>query len=103
MDQCLGLKVADRRQVIEGLTRFVVRAVEAARQVEAPFSHLEFERVFPDDVYTAMLAAMPVASDYRPMSGRAKVPAASEGPRTRVKIDLFPEYIRHLPPEKRAV
>jgi len=103
MDQCLGLKAGDRRQVIECLTTFVVRAVEAARQVEAPFSHLEFERVFPDDVYTAMLAAMSVASDYRPMSGRAKVRAAAEGPPTGVKIDLFPEYIRHLPPEKRAV
>ena len=27
----------------------------------------------------------------------------ADGTSTRVKIDLFPEYIRHLPPEKRVV
>jgi len=50
-----------------------------------------------------MMSAMPVVSDYRPMSGRAKGLDAADGTHTRVKIDLFPEYIRHLPPEKRAV
>jgi len=103
MDRYLGLSAVDRGQAVEGLTSFVVATVDAARQVEAPFYHLEFERVFPDDVYTGMLAAMPVASDYRPMSGRAKVHDASDGTPTRVKMDLFPEYIRHLPPDKRAV
>lgn len=103
MDQYLGLNAVDRRRAVEDLTSFVVGTVDAAQHVEAPFYHLEFARVFPDDVYTAMLAAMPVASDYRPMSGRAKVGAASGGTPTRVKIDLFPEYIRHLPPEKRVV
>lgn len=71
MDRILGLTAGDRRQAVESLTRFVVDVVEAARQVEAPFFHFEFERVFPEDVYAAMLAAMPAASDYRPMSGRA--------------------------------
>lgn len=103
MDQYLGLNAVDRGRAVADLTSFVVGTVGAAQQVEAPFYHLEFARVFPDDVYTAMLAAMPVASDYRPMSGRAKVRTASGEPPTRVKIDLFPEYIRHLPPEKRAV
>ncbi|HEX3983607.1 MAG TPA: hypothetical protein VHX12_07930 [Acidisoma sp.] len=46
-----------------------------------------------------MLALMPSAADYRPMHGRSKV----EGTPTRVKIDLFPEYIRNLPAEKRAL
>ena len=59
--------------------------------------------MFPDDVYAAMLRAMPEASDYRPMHGRAKGHDLADGTHTRVKIDLFPEYIRHLPPEKRAV
>jgi len=103
MDHWLGVKAGGRRQAVEHLTNFVVGRVGAARQVEAPFYHLEFERVFPEDVYAAMLAAMPVAADYRPMSGRAKDHATSGRPPTRVKLDLFPEYIRHLPPEKRAV
>jgi hypothetical protein len=50
-----------------------------------------------------MLTAMPQSSDYRPMSGRAKGNDLVDGTHTRVKIDLFPEYIRGLPPEKRAV
>jgi hypothetical protein len=46
---------------------------------------------------------MPEASDYRPMHGRSKGHDLADGTHTRVKIDLFPEYIRHLPPAKRAV
>ena len=103
MDQWLHLKTGGQRQAVEHLTGFVTGMVEAARQVVVPFYHLEFARVFPEDIYAAMLEAMPVASDYRPMSGRAKVRARSAESPTRVKLDLFPEYIRHLSPEKRAV
>ena len=43
----------------------------------------------------------------RPTIGRCRAAAKghdlTDGTHTRVKIDLFPEYIRHLPPEKRAV
>ena len=67
------------------------------------FYHLTLERVFPDNVYADMLTSMPLSSDYRPMSGRAKGNDMADGTHTRVKIDLFPEYIRGLPPEKRAV
>jgi hypothetical protein len=68
--------------------------------VQDPFLHLEFDRVFPDDVYQAMVAHMPSAADYRPMSGRVKTSGANP---TRVKIDLFPELVRHLRGEKRRV
>jgi hypothetical protein len=37
------------------------------------------------------------------MSGRAKGNDLADGTHTRVKIDLFPEYVRKLPPDKRAV
>ena len=59
--------------------------------------------MFPDDTYAAMLRAMPEAADYRPMHGRAKGHDLEDGTHTRVKIDLFPEYIRHLSPEQRTV
>lgn len=85
------------------LSEFVAASVDAARVSEAPFYHLEFDRVFPDDVYAAMLREMPEATDYRPMHGRAKGHDLEDGTHTRVKIDLFPEYIRHLPLEKRAI
>jgi hypothetical protein len=37
------------------------------------------------------------------MHGRSKGLDLADGTHTRVKIDLFGEYIRHLPPQKRAV
>ncbi len=103
MDQSIGLKALDRRRAIERLTQFVAASMDAARSSDAPFHHLQFDRVFPDDVYAAMLTAMPVASDYRPMSGRAKGNDLADGTHTRVKIDLLPEYIRRLPADKRPV
>src|SRR5436190_19849581 len=47
---------------------------------------------------------MPVSEDYRAMSGKSKIGSSrADGKPTRTKIDLFPEYIRHLPPKKREV
>lgn len=103
MDQSVELRMADRQRAIQDLSHFVAASIDAAQAGDAPFHHLVLERVFPEDVYTAMLAAMPVASDYRPMSGRAKGNDMADGTHTRVKIDLFPEYIRSLPAEKRSV
>src|SRR5271166_149510 len=103
MDQSLELKAGNRRLAIERLRDFVVAAVDKAVASDAPFYHLVLDRVFPDDIYAAMLANIPAASDYRPMHGRSKGLDLADGTHTRVKIDLFPEYIRGLPPEKRAV
>jgi hypothetical protein len=91
-----------KRPELKGLIDFVVGSVEATPARESPFYHLEFERVFPEDVYARMLEAMPVVADYRPMSGRA-TNVRADGMPTRVKIDLFPEYIRNLPSEKRRL
>ena len=81
----------------------MVGSVEQARAVEKPFYHLQFDRVFPDDIYAAMLAQMPVDRDYRALPGRNNGNIHDDGSATRVKIDLFPEYIRNLPAEKREV
>jgi hypothetical protein len=99
MDQTTTIARHDRRRAAARLAEFVAQSIDAARQVEKPFFHLEFDRVFPDDIYAQILNLMPESDDYRPMHGRSKV---SDGVHTRVKIDLFPEYIRNLPPEKRA-
>jgi hypothetical protein len=96
--------VLDRPQSVrssQDLTQFIVSSIDAARAEEKPWFHLEFDRVFPDDVYELMLKHMPAPSDYRAMSGRSK--DVMNATPTRVKIDLFPEYIRHLPREKQAV
>ncbi|MGO9048428.1 MAG: hypothetical protein ACLQFW_16335 [Xanthobacteraceae bacterium] len=103
MDQSVELNAGSRKLAVERLRDFVVGAVDAAPAFETPFYHLILDHVFPDDVYAAMLANMPGASDYRPMHGRSKGHDLPDGTHTRVKIDLFPEYIRHLPPEKRGL
>jgi len=103
MDQSVELTAGNRKLAIERLRDFVVASVETATASDTPFYHLVLDRVFPDDVYAAILANMPEAVDYRPMHGRSKGHDLADGTHTRVKIDLFPEYIRHLPLQKRAV
>jgi hypothetical protein len=87
----------------ETLARAIVGNIETGVAVDKPFYHLEFERVFPDDVYVEMVAALPLAADYRPLPGRNRGNIREDGTSTRVKIDLFPEYIRHLPAAKRGI
>lgn len=103
MDQTTNLALTDRRRAAARLADFLALSIEAARAVEKPFFHLEFDRVFPDDIYAQILALIPESRDYRPMHGRSKGHDLDDGTHTRVKIDLFPEYIRNLPPEKRAL
>ena len=103
MDQTTSLSNFDRGQAAKRLSDFVAQSIEAARADEKPFFHLEFDRVFPDDIYAQILALMPETADYRPMHGRSKGHDLADGTHTRVKMDLFPEYIRNLPPEKRAL
>ena len=100
MDQTTNFARHDRKRASDRLATFVAQSVDEARAVEKPFFHLEFDRVFPDDIYAQILRLMPESADYRPMHGRSK--STDEKP-TRVKIDLFPEYIRNLPAEKRAL
>ena len=103
MDQSIGLARDERQRAVERLSAFIAQSIENAREVETPFFHLEFDRVFPDDVCADILRLMPVTRDYRPMHGRSKGLDLEDGTHTRVKIDLFPEYIRNLPAEKRAL
>jgi hypothetical protein len=103
MLQSLKTSRVETARTIDRIVEFVAGSVREARAVDRPFDRLELNQVFPADVYAAMLAATPVTSDYRPMSGQAKVNDAPDGTHTRVKIDLFPEYIRHLPPQERTI
>lgn len=91
------------RNEIQRTIQHAVSAVNAAAERREPFHHLQLADVFPSDLYAAMLDAMPAREDYRRMSGRAKYTRTEDGGGTRTKIDLFPEYLRHLPREKRTV
>src|SRR5215468_8308310 len=97
------MSVMNRASEVRLLIDAVVANIEAARVVEKPFFHLEFDRVFPDDIYARMIAAMPAARDYRPLPGRGGGNLREDGSSTRVKIDLFPEYTRHLRGRKREI
>src|SRR5262245_61275176 len=90
MDKAVVSSSGELAKNAERLADFVTQSVEAARAVEEPFFHLEFDRVFPDDVYTQILALKPNTADYRPMHGRSKGLDLADGTHTRVKIDLFP-------------
>jgi hypothetical protein len=92
-----------QRQSVTTLSNYLANSVMRARVCEHPFYHLQFDHVFPDDIYAAMLREMPSSSDYRALPGRDKVNILEDGSATRVKIDLFPEYIRNLPEPKRQV
>jgi hypothetical protein len=103
MDQTTGLAFNDRKRAVERLSVSIAKSVDEARAVEKPFFHLEFDRVFPEDIYAQILALKPESHDYRPMHGRSKGHDLDDGTHTRVKIDLFPEYVRNLPADKRAL
>lgn len=93
----------DKSHPSSRIIEHIVGSVDSAQVVNDPFCYLTFERIFPDDIYAEMLRCMPVAADYRALPGRHKENVREDGSSTRVKIDLFPEYIRHLRAEKRPV
>src|SRR5437762_14226811 len=89
---------------VNNLTDFVVDSVKHAHADDAPFYHLRFDRIFPDDFYMEMVQAMPMPQDYRAMNGKSKRGSSrADGKPTRAKNDLFHEYIRHMPQTKRVV
>ena len=47
MDQTVALRSGERKMAVKALSEFVAASVDAARAVEKPFYHLEFDRVFP--------------------------------------------------------
>lgn len=93
----------ERGELVARVIDHVVGAVDAAQVYDEPFCHLTFDRIFPESIYAEMLRAMPSAADYRALPGRHNENIRPDGSATRVKIDLFPEYIRRLSEEKRPV
>ena len=88
---------------ITNLIAFITAAIGAAKVSHKPFYHVELANIFPVNLYAEVLDAMPDTKDYRPMHGRSRNNDLADGTHTRVKIDLFPEYIRHLSPKKKLI
>ena len=91
------------RQAVERLIDHLVARVDAAPAATAPFHHLKFSDVFPADVYAAILREMAQTDEYRALRGRGNGNMRADGTSARVKIDLFPEYLRQMEPARRAV
>jgi len=50
MDQSTQFAPHDRKRAVARLAESIAQSIDAARAVEKPFFHLEFDRVFPDDI-----------------------------------------------------
>jgi hypothetical protein len=85
-----------RSDEVERTIDHMTSAIERARESREPFAHIRFDDLFPAGLYARMLDTMPRREHYRGMSGRATTDV-------RTKMDLFPEWIRLLPPESRAI
>lgn len=86
------------------LTQHIVQCVDSAETSETPFFHLVLDGFFPDDIYERMVDNFPVADSYRSaIRSRNRANLRDDGTARRVKIDLFPEYIRHLQGEQKAI
>jgi hypothetical protein len=78
------------------LQKHIAQAVRSAQSFDEPFFHLVLDNIFPDDIYAEMQELMPSANHFRALAGRGNVNIRDDGSATRVKVDLFPEYLRHL-------
>jgi hypothetical protein len=93
----------DRLTDVDWVAKHLVDSIERGRSGEAPFYHLRVDRIFPDEIYAAMLREMPTVKDYRALPGRRHENILEDGSATRVKLDLFPEYIRRLSAKQRDI
>ena len=75
---------------VNNLTDFVVDSVQTAPADEAPFYHLRFDRVFPDDFYVEMLKRCQCRRITVRCLAKQMGSSRPDGKPTRAKIDLFP-------------
>ena len=84
----------EKSESVANLIQFVVDSVRQAPADDAPFHHLQFDRIFPDDFYAQMLEAMPVGEDYRAMSGKSKMGSTQARWKTHPREDRSFSRIR---------
>jgi hypothetical protein len=87
---------AIKRFPSESIVRHMVASIDGAPASEVPFYHLVLDNFFPAEVYQEMLDRMPTSESFRALPGRNNYNIREDGSSTRVKIDLFPEYLRHM-------
>jgi len=79
----------------------MVAAVDRAKLRKKPFDHICMERVFDEDSYAGLLAAMPQRSAFHEL--RHADALREDGTSTRLRLYLLPEHLRKLPAEQRRL
>ena len=77
----------------------LVAAVERADLRTKPFDHIYMEDALDPETYRALLAAMPDRRFYHDLKHRDAL--RKDGSSTRLRMYLYPELVRRLPPEQR--
>ena len=75
-----------------------VAAVERSEVRHQPFDHIYMEGLFDPESYAALLAAMPDRRFYHELRHRDAL--RPDGSSTRLRMYLYPELVRRLPPEQ---
>lgn len=95
--------LASKDTELVALSGHIAHAVRQASTADDPFYHLILDGIFPGDLYAEMMERMPSAGHFRALAGRGNVNIRDDGSATRVKVDLFPEYLRRLQGRQREL
>lgn len=79
----------------------LVAAVDRAELRCKPFDHVYLEDVLDQESYARLLAAMPERRFFHDLKHRDAV--RKDGSSTRLRMYLYPELLRRLPPPKRKI
>jgi len=81
----------------------VASAIDHATTFNDPFTFITIQHIFPENIYEKIICSMPDPKFYRSLPGRNNDYVSPDGVVTRTKMDLFPEFIRHLPSDQRSI
>lgn len=79
----------------------LIAAVDHAELRKSPFDHVYMEQVLDPETYRALLEAMPDRRFYHDLKHRDAV--RKDGSSTRLRMYLYPELLRRLPSDQRAM
>jgi len=86
---------------VSGSEDSFVSAVERSELRTQPFEHIYMENVFDPQVYVELLAAMPDRRFYHELSHVDAL--RPDGTSTRLRLYLYPEFLKRLPAEQRKI
>lgn len=82
------------------IEQYFVDAVDRSELRHSPFDHIYMEHVLPHAAYEALLARMPDRRFYHELKHVDAI--GPNGHSTRLRLYLYPELLKRLPPEQKA-